>query len=159
MWRRISGIGKVRDDPKPLGDSREVPISEWSGWRFNSLLWNLLSTWRKKTIPRAHNRKVGNEPHPGPIKFLSRLGLMGSNSCWIVQCWLFIYLFGIGMTTLNINNVQGCLWCYPWTTSQLWMQMVFHQSGRRLIWLLIFIWVAKNISPAYERHVGFCGQF
>jgi hypothetical protein len=23
---------EVRDDPKLLGDSEEVPISEWSGW-------------------------------------------------------------------------------------------------------------------------------
>jgi hypothetical protein len=27
---------KVRDDPKLLGDSGEVPIFEWSGWRFDS---------------------------------------------------------------------------------------------------------------------------
>ena len=26
----------VRDDPKLLGDSGEVPISEWSGWQFDS---------------------------------------------------------------------------------------------------------------------------
>ena len=25
----------VRDDPKLQGDSGEVPISEWSGWRFD----------------------------------------------------------------------------------------------------------------------------
>ena len=24
------------DDPKLLGDSGEVPISEWSGWQFDS---------------------------------------------------------------------------------------------------------------------------
>ena len=28
--------GHVRDDPKLPGDSGEVPISEWSGWRFDS---------------------------------------------------------------------------------------------------------------------------
>ena len=27
---------KVWDEPKLLGDSGEVPISEWSGWRFNT---------------------------------------------------------------------------------------------------------------------------
>ena len=27
---------KVRDDPKFPSDSKEVPISEWSGWRFDS---------------------------------------------------------------------------------------------------------------------------
>ena len=27
---------RVHDEPKLLGDSGEVPISEWSGWRFNS---------------------------------------------------------------------------------------------------------------------------
>ena len=26
----------VRDDPKLPGDSGEAPISEWSGWRFDS---------------------------------------------------------------------------------------------------------------------------
>ena len=26
----------VQDDPKLPGDSGEVPISEWSGWQFNS---------------------------------------------------------------------------------------------------------------------------
>ena len=26
----------VQDDPKLLGDSGEVPISEWSGWHFKS---------------------------------------------------------------------------------------------------------------------------
>ena len=31
FWRRI-----VCDDPKLLGDSGEVPISEWSGWLFDS---------------------------------------------------------------------------------------------------------------------------
>ena len=25
-----------RDDPKQPGDSGEVPISKWSGWRFDS---------------------------------------------------------------------------------------------------------------------------
>ena len=27
---------KVWDDPKLLGDNGEVPIFEWSGWRFDS---------------------------------------------------------------------------------------------------------------------------
>ena len=27
---------QVRNDPKLLGDSGEVSISEWSGWRFDS---------------------------------------------------------------------------------------------------------------------------
>jgi hypothetical protein len=27
---------KVRDDPKQMGDSGEVPIPEWIGWRFDS---------------------------------------------------------------------------------------------------------------------------
>ena len=26
----------IRDDPQLLGDSGEVPISEWNGWQFNS---------------------------------------------------------------------------------------------------------------------------
>ena len=27
---------EVRDEPKLLGDSGEVPISKWSGWQFDS---------------------------------------------------------------------------------------------------------------------------
>ena len=27
---------EVQDDPKLLGDSGEVPIFKWSGWRFDS---------------------------------------------------------------------------------------------------------------------------
>ena len=42
-------FSKVRDDPKLLGDSREVPIYEWSGWRFKSHCEIFLSAWRKKT--------------------------------------------------------------------------------------------------------------
>ena len=30
------GKVKVRGDPKLPGDSGEVPIAEWSGWRFDS---------------------------------------------------------------------------------------------------------------------------
>ena len=26
----------VQDDPKLSGDSEEVPVSEWSGWQFDS---------------------------------------------------------------------------------------------------------------------------
>jgi hypothetical protein len=29
-------LEKIRDDPKLQGDSEEVPISEWSGWQFDS---------------------------------------------------------------------------------------------------------------------------
>ena len=27
---------EVRDDPKLPGDSGEIPISEWSGWQFDT---------------------------------------------------------------------------------------------------------------------------
>jgi hypothetical protein len=37
----------VRDDPKLPDDSEGVPKIEWSGWQFDSQLWNLLSIWRK----------------------------------------------------------------------------------------------------------------
>ena len=30
------GPYEVRDDPKVSGDSEEIPISEWSGWQFDS---------------------------------------------------------------------------------------------------------------------------
>ena len=37
-YRNWSFMGSkpVQDDTELLGDSKEVPISEWSGWRFNS---------------------------------------------------------------------------------------------------------------------------
>ena len=38
---------KVQDDLKLAYGIGEVPKTEWSGWRFNSQPWNLLSTWRE----------------------------------------------------------------------------------------------------------------
>ena len=38
---------QVRDNPKLLDDSGEVPKHEWSSWQFDSQLWNGLFTWRK----------------------------------------------------------------------------------------------------------------
>ena len=37
----------VGDDLKLPGDGRGIPKSQGRGWRFESRLWNLLSTWRK----------------------------------------------------------------------------------------------------------------
>ena len=37
----------IRDDLKLPGDGRGIPKSQGRGWRFESRLWNLLSTWRK----------------------------------------------------------------------------------------------------------------
>ena len=36
-----------RHDLKLLDDGGEIPKSKGRGWRFNSRLWNLLSTWQK----------------------------------------------------------------------------------------------------------------
>ena len=36
----------VWDDFKLPDNSGEVPKTEWSGWQFNSWLWNLLSIWQ-----------------------------------------------------------------------------------------------------------------
>ena len=35
----------VRDNPKLLDNGGEIPKSQGRGWRFESRLWNLLSTW------------------------------------------------------------------------------------------------------------------
>jgi hypothetical protein len=37
----------VRDDPKLLHNGGEIPKYQGKGWRFDSRLWNLLSTWQK----------------------------------------------------------------------------------------------------------------
>ena len=37
----------VRDDPKLLDDNGEILKSQGRGWRFDSRLWNVLSTWHK----------------------------------------------------------------------------------------------------------------
>ena len=37
----------VWDDPKLLDDSEEILKSQGTSWRFDSQLWNLLSTWHK----------------------------------------------------------------------------------------------------------------
>ena len=37
--------GVVRDDTKLPDDSGEVSNFKWSGWRFDSQLWNLFSIW------------------------------------------------------------------------------------------------------------------
>ena len=37
----------VRDDLKLLGEGTGIPKSQGRGWRFESRLWNLLSTWQK----------------------------------------------------------------------------------------------------------------
>ena len=36
----------VEDDPKLLDDGGEIPKSQGRGWRFDSRLWDLLSTWQ-----------------------------------------------------------------------------------------------------------------
>jgi hypothetical protein len=52
----IMYLGMVRDDPKLLGDSGEVPISKWSGWKVipavKSSLY-LTTSWTGRK-PRAH---------------------------------------------------------------------------------------------------------
>ena len=55
-WQSVELV--VQDDPTLSDDSGEVPKSEWRGWRFDSRLWNLLSTWQKDQAPTP--RKVGN---------------------------------------------------------------------------------------------------
>ena len=37
----------VGDDPKLPADGGEIPKPQERGWRFNSQVWNLLSTWQK----------------------------------------------------------------------------------------------------------------
>ena len=37
----------VQDGPKLLDDGGEIPKSQGRGWRFETWLWNLLSTWQK----------------------------------------------------------------------------------------------------------------
>jgi hypothetical protein len=39
----------VRDDPKLPSDREEVPISEWSGWQFNSRCKSSLYLMEKTT--------------------------------------------------------------------------------------------------------------
>ena len=77
-----------RDDPKQPGDSGEVPISEWSGWRFDSRyeIFSLLdgtriATWVGSQEPT--HCKVGIEPHHAPRRFLNMVGPTGSNSRWL----------------------------------------------------------------------------
>ena len=43
-------IWRVQDHPKPLSDSGEVPISEWSGWQFDSQceIFSLLDKKKEK---------------------------------------------------------------------------------------------------------------
>ena len=47
LWAFNNGLPLVYDDPKLPDDSGEIPKSQGRGWRFDSWLWNLLSTWRK----------------------------------------------------------------------------------------------------------------
>ena len=44
-------LSHVQYDLKLLDNSGEIPKTEWSGWRFDSQFWNLLSTfdWKTKT--------------------------------------------------------------------------------------------------------------
>ena len=51
----------VWDDPELLGDSGEIPISEWSGWRFDSRceIFSLLDGKKKP-------REVGKKPRAHP---------------------------------------------------------------------------------------------
>ena len=37
----------VQDDPKLPDDGGLIPKSQGRGWRFDSCMWNFLSTWRK----------------------------------------------------------------------------------------------------------------
>jgi hypothetical protein len=54
----IMYLGMVQDDPKLLGDSGEVPISKWSGWKVipavkSSLYLKERTSWTGRK-PRAH---------------------------------------------------------------------------------------------------------
>ena len=89
-------LGMVRDDPKVLGDSGEVPISEWSGWKVIPVVKPFvylteITSWIGRK-PRAHPPQ-GSEPHHVPRGFLNKVGPTGSNSRRIVRHLLFIYLF------------------------------------------------------------------
>ena len=95
----------VQDDPKLLGDSGEVPISEWSGWRFDSRceIFSLLD--RGKLTKQVGNqqpthRKVGSKPHPAPKRFLSRVAPTDSNCPTLVISWL-IHPYSIEIKKLD----------------------------------------------------------
>ena len=47
----LSGVARVQEDPKLPGDSGEVPISEWSGWRFDSRC-DILSLLDRKKLAK-----------------------------------------------------------------------------------------------------------
>jgi hypothetical protein len=92
---------EVGDDPRLPDDRVEVPMSEWSGWRFDSHyeIFSLLdgeNLARQVGSQEPTHHKVGNKSPTNPLaprEFLSKVGPMDTNSRWIAQRWLFIYLF------------------------------------------------------------------
>ena len=80
-------------------------------------LWQLLYlSFRVHGPPRAHPPQGRQYAPPKTGGFLSRVGPMGSSSCWIARCCLFIFIFKahngtptnleqkISMTTTNFQN-------------------------------------------------------
>ena len=70
----------VQDDPTLLDDGGEIPKSQRKGWRFDSRLWNLLSTWHN------FNLSGGQLPH-------------------MLWCWHVGFCLGI-----KIKKFGGDLW-------------------------------------------------
>ena len=68
-WIKYNSENKcwlVQDDLKLPDDTEEESKIEWSGWQFDSHMWNLLSTWQKKlarwlgisNIPKGKEKKT-----------------------------------------------------------------------------------------------------
>lgn len=109
---------EVQDVPKLPGDSREVPISAWSGWRCNSRckIFSLLD--QKKLLQEHTHCKVSNKPHSAHKGFLSRIRSMDSkfiSECPILVGYLFIHMNASEMiehvirTLLKLNLFKNLL--------------------------------------------------
>ena len=103
----------ARDDPKLPGDSGEVPISEWNGWRFDSRfeIFSLLDgekLARKIRSQQSTHRKVGSsKPHHTPRGFLEQ-GKDNrpkfTSDCWTLVIYLHVFVACVWDPHLNTST-------------------------------------------------------
>ena len=98
-----SPTSSVWDDPRLLDDGGEIPRFEGRGWRFDSWLWSLLSTWHKnlpggQLPPVLWRWPVGLLPQKERKKSLTGCMLT------VFQCicyWISKWITNVGQSDVN----------------------------------------------------------
>jgi len=144
----------VLDDLQLPNDNEEVPKYEQRSWRFDSWLWNVLSTWQENQELTHH--KADNSPHSAPRESLNIVEPIGSNLRQISH----YYCYYVKISSMPIQQMLFKMsWRWPQTIDSLVGQDFFkiyltHTTAKILLvsWSQQWVWLLATAIGSLIEH-------